>query len=124
MINSCLSISCNPICNFIINTHLVKILSKFCQLLVPNVNMDEGGIRNIQDWDFISIVLNILRHFWLFLLLVLFVHYDDCTCPGGNSYTTLLAPLTQDNVQGDPEGLGLGLVDLIWGVPRAGGPLL
>ena len=98
MINSCLSISCNPICNFIINTHLVKILSKFCQLLVPNVNMDEGGIRNIQDWDFISIVLNILRHFWLFLLLVLFVHYDDCTCPGGNSYTTLLAPLTQDNV--------------------------
>ena len=27
-------------------------------------------------------------------------------------------------VQGDPEGLGLGLVDLIWGVPTAGGPLL
>ena len=28
------------------------------------------------------------------------------------------------SVQGDPEGLGLGLVDLIWGVPPAGGPLL
>ena len=27
-------------------------------------------------------------------------------------------------LQGDPEGLGLGLVDLIWGVPRAGGLLL
>ena len=26
-------------------------------------------------------------------------------------------------LQGDPEGLGLGLVDLIWGVPRAGGPI-
>ena len=78
----------------------MKILSKFCQLLVSNVNMDEGGIRNIQDWDFISIVLNILRHFWLFRLLVLFVHYD-ALAKGENSYTTLLAPLaplTQDNV--------------------------
>ena len=27
-------------------------------------------------------------------------------------------------VQGDTEGLGLGLVDLIWGVPPAGRPLL
>ena len=27
-------------------------------------------------------------------------------------------------VQGDPEGLGLGLVDLMWGVPQAGGSLL
>ena len=27
-------------------------------------------------------------------------------------------------LQGDPEGLGLGLVDLILGAPWAGGPLL
>ena len=32
--------------------------------------------------------------------------------------------MEHSTIQGDPEGLGLGLVDLIWGVPPAGGPLL
>ena len=35
--------------------YLVQILSKSRKLLVSYVNVNERGIRNIQDWDFISV---------------------------------------------------------------------